>query len=124
VAWCAGKEADAVTVLADVNEVRPGDGIVVVEFNGEHDSSTKAERAELLSRLIDGNVHVVVDVSQSQFIDSTFIHNVLVANRLASERGKTFRLQVGTTPIVRRALEVSGILDSVSIAYNREGALA
>jgi hypothetical protein len=48
----------------------------------------------------------------------------LVADGIASERGKTFRLQMGTALIVERALQLSGILDSLSVAYDREAALA
>jgi anti-anti-sigma factor len=120
---CERKEADVETPV-DVNVARPRDKAVVLEFNGEHDLTTKAELAQLLNRSIEENDHVVVDVTQAKFVDSSFINNLLVADRLASERGKTFRLQMGTAPIVRRALEVSGILDSMSVAYNREGALA
>jgi anti-anti-sigma factor len=113
-----------VTVPADVNEVRPRDGAVVLEFNGEHDMLTKAEVAVLLERLIAENEHVVVDVSEAQFVDSSFISNLLVADRIAAERGTTFRLQMGTAHIVERALEISGVLDVVSVAYDREAALA
>ena len=120
---CVGKEADVVT-LPDVNEVRPREKVVVLEFRGEHDMTTKAELNGLLARLIGENDHVVVDVTEAQFIDSSFINSLLVADRLASERNKTFRLQMGTAPIVRRALEISGILDRVSVAFNREGAIA
>jgi anti-anti-sigma factor len=109
---------------ADVNEVRPRGGVVVLEFKGEHDLITKAQLAAALARLIRENDHVVVDVTEAQFIDSSFINTLLLANQLASEHDTTFRLQMGTAPIVRRALEISGILDRVSVAYNREGAIA
>jgi anti-anti-sigma factor len=112
------------TLPADVNAVRPRDKVVVLELKGEHDLTTKAQLAELLARLIADNDHVVVDVTEAQFIDSSFIHNLLVADRIASKQGKTFRLQMGTAPIVRRALEISGILDQISVAFNREGAIA
>src|SRR3954447_15713323 len=35
-----------------------------------------------------------------------------------------FRLQTGMALIVERALQISGILDTVSVAYDREAALA
>ncbi len=110
--------------LPDVNEVRPREKVVVLEFCGEHDLTTKAELGQLLARLIGENDHVVVDVTEARFIDSSFINNLLVADKLASQGDTTFRLQMGTAPIVRRALEISGILDRLSVAYNREGAIA
>ena len=77
-----------VTLPADINAVRPRDRAVVLEFNGEHDLTTKAQLAQLLERLIDENDHVVVDETKAQFVDSSFIHNLLVANRVAGETAR------------------------------------
>jgi anti-anti-sigma factor len=96
----------------------------VVECKGEHDLTSRDEIGRLLSSLVARNELVVVDVSEATFIDSSFIHNVLKGNRLAVERGARFRLQHGTEPIVRRALEVSGILAQLENVTTRDEALA
>ena len=70
------------------------------------------------------NELVVVDVSEAAFIDSSFLHNVVGADRLARERGSRLRLQHGTALIVMRALEVSGILAVLDSVSTREAALA
>jgi anti-anti-sigma factor len=117
------EEAIFVVVPADVRVDSPGDGVVVVEFTDEHDLTTKEAVRALLARLIDENDLVVVDVTDAQFIDSSFVHNVLLADQTAKEKGKTFRLQLGTAPIVQCALGMSGILDVISTARSREEAI-
>jgi anti-anti-sigma factor len=120
------RQEEAVVVVelpAGVRVDSPGDGVVVVELADEHDVTTKQVVRVLLAGLIDENDLVVVDVTGARFIDSSVIHNVFVANETAKEKGKAFRLQLGTAPIVRRALEISGILDVVSTAGSREEAI-
>ena len=48
---------------------------------------------------------------------------MLVADRRAMEQDKVFRLQMGTAPIVRRAFEVSGALQRLTVVRNREEAI-
>jgi hypothetical protein len=43
---------------------------------------------------------------------------------MAKRLGASFRLQTGTATIVRRALEVSGILEALDVANSRQEALA
>ncbi len=77
----------------------------------------------LLHRLVLENELVVIDVSEAEFIDSSFLHNLLKADRLARDRGSRLRLQHATKPIVSRALEVSGILTLLDSVSTREDAL-
>jgi len=97
--------------------------VAVVECHGEHDLTTKAEMSELLSRVIRDNDLVVVDVSQAAFVDSSFLHVLLTADRDARSRGKRFRLQVGSAALVSKAIEYSRVLDSVDHARTREAAI-
>ena len=95
-----------------------------MEFTGEHDLTTREETADLLSRALSQNDLVVVDISEAEFIDSTFINNLFIADGFARKQGKVFRLQVATAPIVRRALEITGVLDRIEHASNREDVLS
>jgi len=109
--------------LVDVAVHRPRDGTVVVEFTGEHDLLTRRAVRDLLESLIEVNDSVVADVSEAQFIDSSFVQTLLVADRKARTEGKRFVLQMGTTPIVRRAIEISHVLVNLDHASTREEAL-
>jgi anti-anti-sigma factor len=111
-------------VLEDVNVLHPKPGAVVVELVGDHDIATKAELQELLDVLVIDNELIVVDVSEATFVDSSVIRVLVGAVRRGSERGTRFRLQIGTAPIVKRSLEINGILDCMDVAHDRREALS
>lgn len=110
--------------MDDVEVTYPGDGIAVVALHGDHDTATKTEMAALLSREVASNNLVAVDVSEALFIDSSFLHNLVLADRAATKRGSNFVLQMGTAPVVRRALEISGLLDRLDVAHTRDEAVS
>ncbi len=101
----------------------PRPGAAVVECTGGHDMTTRQETDQLFTELVAENDVVVIDISEAQFIDSSFVNNLLKADRLAREEGKVFRLQVATAPIVRRVLEIGGVLEKLDHAATREEAL-
>jgi anti-anti-sigma factor len=96
----------------------------VVTVKGDQDRRTSAEMERLLSDLLAVSDLLVVDVSEADFVDSSFLRNVAIADRCANEQAKVFRLQMGTAPVVRRAFEVSGILNRLNVVDNRHDALA
>jgi len=110
--------------MQDVELIRPFSNTAILALHGEHDTATKGEFARLLSDEIGANDLVVVDVSDADFVDSTFLHNLVKADRLASARGSRFVLQMGTARIVRSAIEFSGLLDVLECAHSRDEALS
>jgi anti-anti-sigma regulatory factor len=110
--------------LSDLHVLHPRPGAVVVECMGEYDLTSKGDLGRLFTGLVMENDLVVIDVSEAAFIDSSFLHNLVVADRLARQLGSRLRLQHGTTVIVMRALEVSGILTLLDSVSTREAALA
>ena len=108
--------------LVEVTYPRPR--TCVIALHGEHDRIT-AEQTERLFRDVQAvNDLVILDVGGAEFIDSSFLRNLLVADRRATEQQKVFRLQMSTAPVVRRALEVSGVLERLHVVHSREEALA
>ena len=110
-------------VLEDVVVTSPRENAAVVELTGEHDMATSRELADLFESLIRTNELVVVDLSEAQFVDSSVLSNLLSAYKIADDRGKVFRLQLGTRPIVKQALEISGILRTIPCVSTRVEAL-
>src|SRR5688572_6727971 len=108
--------------LQDVEVERPRAGAAVVVFTGEHDLYTSESVEALLGSLIEENELVVVDFSEAEFVDSSTIHTLVKSHRAASQRGSTFRLQLGTAPIVHKAFELSGALQLLDCAPTREEA--
>ena len=104
--------------------VRPGSGSVVVEIVGEYDLAVFDKIQDLFLRMVEGNSLVVVDVSEADFIDSSFLRALVNAHKHAEKVGSRFRLQVGTAPIVRRALEISGLTEYLDCTHDRKEALS
>lgn len=109
--------------LGDVVVEHPASGAAVAVFSGEHDLATKRQIHELLSSLVHDNELVVADFSEAQFVDSSILRVLTEMKGVADERGHTFRLQLNTADIVRRAFEISGLLTILEVAATRETAL-
>ena len=116
-------EAGSGSGSGDVLVIRGREAAVVIECTGEHDLTTKDTILELLSRSVDENDLVVVDLSNADFIDSSFLHNLVLADNRAQHRGTKLRLQMGTADTVRKVLEISGLLKILTVAHTREEAL-
>ena len=82
-------------VPSELKVLHPRPGTAVVEVLGEHDLGTSDETARLLARLVGENELVVVDLSETQFIDSSFLKTLKNAQQSAKELGHTVLLQVG-----------------------------
>ena len=110
--------------LEDVQVERPSDVTAVVVFSGEHDLATKDAVKDLLDSLLWEDDLVVADFSSARFVDSSMLGVLLNTNEHARELGKTFRLQLGTAAIVRRAFEICGVFEAVERVETRDEALA
>jgi anti-sigma B factor antagonist len=107
-----------------VDELRAADGAEVLVVRGEADLHAAPELRESLRRAIDRGAHdVVVDLTDTSFVDSTALGVLLGATK--SLRGKGGRLAVVVSrPDVRRIFEIT-LLDQVfSLHETRDDALA
>lgn len=107
--------------MDDIAISRPGQGIVVIELLGDHDCTTETEVGALLAGHVSNNDIVVLDVSNALFIDSSLLHNLVLADRAASARDSRFVVQVGTAHI-GRLLEISGLLHDLTVVHDRDDA--
>jgi anti-anti-sigma factor len=103
--------------------LRIADGVVVLDLTGEHDLATSDEIRTVLVALAETSDLVVVDLTEATFVDSSLLENLVQAERTASSNGARLRVQLGATPIVRTAFEVSGLLDHFEVCETREEAL-
>ena len=113
-----------VPTLDDVQVERPAPGAAVVVFSGEHDLATRSEVRDLLGSLVSSDQLIVADFSSAEFVDSAILGVLVDTNQRARELGKTFRLQLNTATIVRRAFEVCGLFEAIEHTKTREEALA
>lgn len=86
------------------------DGSVVVGVSGELDCATASVLEERLDDLLSdqGNLSVVIDLSDMTFVDSTGLSVFVTAYRHLRERGGTLLLRRPTTA-TRRIFEITGL---------------
>ena len=105
--------------------VEPADGgLMVASLEGEHDIYTApALRERMYSVIADGH-GLVVDLTQTTFVDSSILGALLGARRRAHESGLGFAVccSDGIEPGVRRILEVTGLIPVLPVLPDREQA--
>ena len=97
----------------EVIRVAPDRGMA--RFIGEHDLITKSEVAALLAELISENRRVTVDLRNATFVDSSFLHCLMVAGRDAKSAGTDFDVLVAPTGPVRSVIQIAGLDDLLEI---------
>jgi anti-sigma B factor antagonist len=108
-----------------INVERDGSGPAVVALSGEHDIYTAPSLRERIYDAIGDGPGVVVDLSETTFIDSSVLGVLLGARRRAHEAGHGFAVCCGEQlePGVRRILEVTGLMPVLPVLEDREAAL-
>ncbi len=102
---------------------RPRPDTVLVVLAGEHDLSSAAELRKTLTLALNGCTHLIVDLSSTEFVDSSTITALVTAKKRADEGGCEFNLVLASTPIVERALELTGVLAGLNRVSTLEQAL-
>jgi anti-sigma B factor antagonist len=109
--------ADMVRAVSDslVSVRREPDGIVVVSLNGEHDLSSAERVREALHSAAEARA-MVIDLTGTQFVDSSVLGVLVEGYRGAEAAGRGFSLAIGRDPqaAVRRVLELTGITTVVA----------
>ena len=106
----------------DIRWPRPD--VAQVVLGGEHDLATRDEIDTTLAGTLGTCSHLVVDLSTTQFIDSSTI-GVLVANKKRADAdGRRFNLLLGTEPVVETVLEITGVLPVLNRVHTLEEALS
>jgi anti-anti-sigma factor len=106
-----------------VRVVPERDGVVAVCLDGEFDMANASRLRDEIDGTLAGGHDLILDLSQATFIDSSIIHVLFASARAAGERNRRLVLQLGTAPIVERALELSAIERVVARAHDREEAV-
>jgi anti-sigma B factor antagonist len=89
---------------------------LIFKLRGSLDIATAPTVRAALSEAIEkGSHHLVVDLAQLEFLDSTGLGVLIGAHRRAAERGGSFRLIISDGPI-SRLLNITGLM-TVFAAY-------
>ena len=83
----------------------PGE-IAVISLLGEHDIATAWEIRNAIAFVLEQGTNLVVDLSETEFIDSSIVHALVDSVQLASAQGLRISLQLQTHDSVKRMLEI------------------
>jgi anti-anti-sigma factor len=99
-------------------------GVSVIVLAGEHDMETAAEVTDALEGARASGDALVVDVTELQFADSSIVHAILYGfERAQRPPRRAYVVQIGTAAIVERLFDLTGVLDAVPHAEERETAV-
>jgi anti-anti-sigma factor len=98
----------------------------VVGLVGEHDAYSAARLEGELGVLLEERLRIVVDLSDTEFIDSTTLATLLAARRHAQETGLGFTvlLRRQSYTQVNQLLDMTGLASSFAIYETLDEALA
>lgn len=95
---------------------------LIFKLRGSLDLATSPTvRAALMNATEKGRRHIVVDLTQLEFLDSTGLGALIGAHRRATEHDGSFRLIVSDGPIAR-LLNITGLIRVLSVYHTLEDA--
>jgi len=97
-------------------------GVKVLALEGEHDIYTAPKLRDKLSGLVDAGPSLIVDLSETTFVDSSILGALLNARQQAIEAGTGFAVCVAPAaePAVRRVFELTGLTDTLPVLDSLE----
>jgi anti-anti-sigma factor len=97
----------------------------VVAVQGEHDLSTLSQLDEAISQVFAAGSRMVIDLTETSFIDSSILGGLLRARERANQQSSDDLVvvaQPGTMP--RRVIDMLGLCACLPIFDTRQAALA
>ncbi len=99
-------------------------GVAVLELLGEYDLATAEELSAAIDQALVERPGLVLDLSQTTFIDSTVVHLLTGAQQVLEARGHELIVQLTETSPVLRVLELTQLDSALGIARDRDEAIA
>jgi anti-sigma B factor antagonist len=115
-------DEDEMAVVPDlVLDVRQDGGTAVLRLQGDLDVSTAPELAELCRSVhARGATEVVIDLTETTFLDSAGLRALVGAQRLFGGDGANVRLSHPSETVIR-LLDITGLTDYFAIDCTRSG---
>jgi anti-sigma B factor antagonist len=106
-----------------VDTTEPGVAIVVLE--GEHELFSAPKLQRQLDGLIGEGLALVIDLTETTFLDSSVVAVLLRARERADEAGVPFSIVIddSTGEPVRRMFEITGLASILPVVHSRAEAL-
>jgi anti-sigma B factor antagonist len=105
-----------------VNSLTSG-GVLIVEVAGEVDMTTAPELSRAIDQVPDGTTHVVVDLSEVSFLDSSGLNTLVQGRRMLEERQVAMKVVVPEGGAIRRVFEITHLTEPLTVVDTRQSAL-
>jgi anti-anti-sigma factor len=99
-------------------------GVTVVALIGDHDLATADELRATIAPALADPAGILVDLTETTFIDSSVVHALYEANQALRTQGRQLVVQIGHGSVVLRTLELTQLTDVVAVAHERPEAVA
>jgi anti-anti-sigma factor len=99
------------------------DTVAALELEGEFDLATAAELTEHADRVLAQGKHLIVDFTDTTFIDSSIVHALFKVDRAVKHQGLGYVVQLATGSNIERVLELTGATKQLVIARTRPEAI-
>src|SRR5262249_38628456 len=99
------------------------DDTVIFAVSGELDMATAPDLTSAVDGVQDGASSVIVDLTDASFPDSAAINTLVRCRRELDKRDVRFAAVSPPAGVVRKALEITNVLDELGVVESREEAL-
>ena len=86
--------------------------------------ATVPELATAIDGVQDAAKRVIVDLSETTFLDSAAINSLIRHQRQLDQRGVAFGVVSPVDGVVRKALEITNVIDQLGVVDSRADAVA
>ena len=91
-------------------------GITVLELVGDHDLATADDLSTAIDQALASRPGLVVDLTETTFMDSTVVHLLINAHQVLEARGHELIVQITEASAVLRVLELTQLDNTLCIA--------
>jgi anti-anti-sigma factor len=107
-----------------ISEELLDDGVQVIAVGGEVDFAVSPQlKQQIVSRVHAGRRHVIIDLSEAEFIDSTAIGVIVAGHNQLRQVGGTLTV-VCFHEHIRNIFEIVGLENTLSIHRSRDDAVS
>lgn len=107
-----------------IHQNRVSDAWVSLAVAGEIDLATVDDLSAAIQAVLDEtDANLVVDLTGTDFMDSSGLKSLIMADRSFSDQGRSLALAIGSGPI-SRLIDLSGVGEKMRIVDSVEGVTA
>jgi anti-sigma B factor antagonist len=99
-------------------------GITVLELLGDHDLATADDLSAAIDQALASRPGLIVDLTETTFIDSTVVHLLINAHQVLEARGHQLTVQITEASTALRVLELTQLDNALGLARDRDEAIA